>query len=277
MKYFDLHCDTPYEMWEQKYLCDDKRLAVSPYHDPCFQKWIQCCAVWIRDDLENPFEQYREILSNFLCQRAACKEKSYQVILSVEGGALIEDLFEDGIRILSLTWNGSNTLAGGIDSTQGLTPLGKRVILRLNEKKMICDFSHLNDKSFFAAYALADRPIVSHTCCRKLNPNPRNITDEQLNLIRQKNGLIGLCFYPVFLGGDNVFDLFRQQVEHCLSLGLQNNIAIGSDFDGAKMSPKLCNVGQVHNLYRYLRLKGIDKQILNKLFYENAYRFFSSL
>lgn len=284
MKYFDLHCDTPYEIWNNGYSFAHEKLSVNPKFSGLFSRWIQCSAIWIRDDANDPFILYRQILHSFLEARSAYSEKSYQTILSVEGGALLEEdidridiLFSDRIRMLTLTWNGENTIAGGTKSDKCLTRFGKRVILRMNDKKMICDLAHLNDKSFYGAYSYAFRPIVSHTCCRALCNHPRNLTDEQLKLIAEKNGLVGLCFYPDFLGGINVFERFSQHLCHCLELGLENHIAIGSDFDGAKMSPQLCRVGQIADLYAFLLKKSFSVPILNQLFYGNACNFFSSL
>ena len=101
---------------------------------------------------------------------------------------------------------------------------------------------------------------------------PRNLTDDKLQLIAEKGGIIGLCFYPEFLGGDVFFKLY-ENIYHMLKLGLENNIAIGSDFDGAKMDKKLSDVTKIPELYRNLKEKGISEDILDKIFYKNFQNF----
>ena len=105
---------------------------------------------------------------------------------------------------------------------------------------------------------------------------PRNLTDEQLRLIGEKNGLIGLCFYPKFLGGD-VFEKIYENICRLQGLGLENNIAIGSDFDGADMLPELSDISKVPDLYTYLENRGISAETLKKIFYENAQNYFDKL
>lgn len=284
MDFFDLHCDTPYEIFKKNYNFDDKRLAVSARYTPLFKKWIVCSAIWLKDDLEDPFSHYRNILCSFQKKRREYVGERYKTILSVEGGSLIENdldrvnhIYQDGVRLMTLTWNGENALAGGVYSDKRLTALGKQVLLRMNDLKMVCDLAHLNEKSFYDALNYARRPIVSHTCFYSVNPHPRNLNDQQLKLIAEKNGLVGLCFYPEFLGSNNVFEQLFLHIDHCLKMGFESILSIGSDFDGAKMSSQLKNAGQIRDLYPFLIKKGLSRQILENIFFKNAYYFFTSL
>ncbi len=284
MNFFDLHCDTPFEIYQNDCLLDDRRLAVSARFASNFNRWIVCSAIWIKEGLEEPFLLYQKILKNFQNRRQQFGAKSYQSILAVEGGSLIEDdfdrierIYQDGVRLMSLTWNGENNLAGGVHSNKELTAFGKRLLFKMNDLKMVCDLSHLNEKSFYSAAYYAVRPIVSHTCCRAVHSHPRNLTDRQLQLIAEKRGLVGLCFYPEFLGSKNVFEQLYLHIDHCLQQGLEQILAIGSDFDGATMSPQLKNAGQIKDLYQFLLKKGIQKGTLENIFFKNAYNFFSSL
>ena len=178
-------------------------------------------------------------------------------------------LKEDGVRMLTLNWNGENRIAGGSKTDKGLTDFGKRVIREMNGLKMLCDLSHLNEKSFYSVIELADYPIATHSNCREVCNCPRNLSDNQLKLIAEKGGIVGLCFYPEFLGGDVLEKLYRN-IYHMLELGMENNIAIGSDFDGADMSGSLCDISKIPFLYDKLLKKGINKPILDKIFYKNA-------
>lgn len=282
MNYFDLHCDTPYECYFKNQPFSANNLAVSGEKGAEFESWRQVFAVWIRDDIPEPFKLYSEIMRDIKLKLKATPE-NLQPLFAVEGGAvigkdlkLIETLKSDGVRYLTLTWNGENAIAGGSGTDKGLTRFGREVIRELNRLKICTDLSHLNDKSFFAAIERAEYPIASHSNSRGICPVPRNLTDEQLKLIGAKNGLIGLCFYPKFLGGD-VFEKIYENICRLGNLGLENNIAIGSDFDGADMPPELSDISKVPDLYTYLEKRGISAETLKKIFYENAQNYFDKL
>ena len=135
---------------------------------------------------------------------------------------------------------------------------------------MAVDLSHLNDKSFFEVIDRAEKPIASHSNCRSVCDISRNLSDEQIKLICEKGGVIGLNFYPLFLGG-NVFEKIYENIAHLLYLGYENIIAVGSDFDGAVMASELCDITKIFDLYVFLEQKGLDNSLLDKIFYKNAY------
>lgn len=275
MNYFDLHCDTPYECYFKNQDFFENNLAVSGEKGAVFDNWRQVFAVWIRDDLDEPYTLYKAILKDFK-EKLKTRPDNLTPYFSIEGGAVIEDdidrLYEmkkDGICALTLTWNGENRIAGGSKTDKGLTPFGKRVIKEMNFLNMLCDLSHLNEKSFYSVIELADYPIATHSNCKSVFDCPRNLNDNQLKLIAEKDGIVGLCFYPQFLGGD-VYEKLYGNIYHMLELGMENNIAIGSDFDGADMGDELCDISGIPLLYAKLHEKGIDKLILDKIFYKNA-------
>ena len=275
MNYFDLHCDTPYECYFKNQDFFENNLAVSGEKGAAFENWKQVFAVWISDDQAEPYKLYNAVLKDFE-EKLKSKPDNLTPYFSVEGGAVIEDnidrlyeLKKDGICALTLTWNGENRIAGGSKSDKGLTDFGKRVIRDLNSLNMLCDLSHLNEKSFYSVIELADYPIATHSNCREVCNCPRNLSDNQLKLIAEKGGIVGLCFYPEFLGGD-VYEKLYENIFHFLELGMENNIAIGSDFDGADMSGSLCDISKIPFLYDKLLKKGINKPILDKIFYKNA-------
>lgn len=275
MNYFDLHCDTPYECYFKKQDFYKNSLAVSGEKGAAFEKWHQVFAVWIRDDLDEPYNLYKAILKDFK-EKLSKKPENLTPYFSVEGGAVIEDdidrlyaLRGDGVRILTLTWNGENRIAGGSKTDKGLTHFGKRVIREMNDLNMLCDLSHLNEKSFYSAAELADYPIATHSNCKKVFDCPRNLSDSQLKLIAEKGGIVGLCLYPKFLGGD-IFERLYQNICHLLELGMENNIAVGSDFDGADMAAELDSIAKIPILRAKLCEKGLSETVLDKIFYKNA-------
>lgn len=283
MNFFDLHCDTPTECFKKKTDFYDLSLAVNGSFSHCFSRWTQCFAVFIRDGLANPYDYCKNVLNYF---KRCLKEKPENLtpVFTVEGGSVLENNIERldalkhyGIRALTLTWNGENAIAHGADTCGGLKPFGKCVIKRLNELNMACDLSHLNRESFFEAAEYAEYPLATHSCCDAVNSHRRNLTDGQIKLIAEKKGIIGICLYPVFLGDGNVFENVYRHIYHLLDMGFEDNISIGSDFDGAQMNKFLRTAGDVKSLYEYLISRGIEKGLSEKIFYNNAAEFFNKI
>lgn len=279
LKFFDLHCDTAYECYKKRLPLFDNGLAVDFRHSAKFERFSECFAIWLKDDIKNPFDFYKSVLYDF-------KEKSSNVpnntdcYLTVEGGALIEnepsrvyELKKDGVCAMTLTWNGETTLAGGSDTDIPLKSTGKKVIEYLNECGMACDLSHLCEKSFWGALESAKRPYVSHTAVYGINPHKRNLKDEQLRAVREKGGIIGICFYPAFLGFENVFDGVYRNINYMLDMGLEKDIAIGSDFDGCDTGNSIHGIEDINALYEYLFKNNISKEILDDIFFNNANHF----
>ncbi len=281
MRYFDLHCDTAFECYRRGLAFENAELAVSAAEGAALEEWKQVFAIWIRDDEKAPFALYRAILRDWK-QKIRKKPACLTPILAVEGGAVLEDdpervgqLKQDGVRLLTLTWNGENRIAGGAHSTKGLTDFGKEVIAGLNRAGIICDLSHLNDRSFYAVVERAEHPVATHSNCRAICDVPRNLNDDQLRLIAQKGGLIGLCFYPLFLGGEGAEALARH-LYHLCELGLEKQVAVGSDFDGAVMSPELDRLSKLPACAEKLKRLGFEQGLLERFFYENAENYFKT-
>lgn len=280
MNFFDLHCDTAYRCYNENLSFDDVFLSVTPSKAETFDKWYQCFAIFVKDGTYRPFDYYKNVLDNFKSELKN-KPQNLTPLLTVENGIIIENdlsrievMHNDGVKALTLTWNGENQIAGGADTDIGLKNFGKEVILQLNRHNIMTDLSHLNKKSFYAVLELADIPIVTHSCLQTVCKHKRNIDDNQLKALVQRGGIFGLCFYPVFLSEGDVFENIYKNVFHILDLGYEDYLSIGSDFDGADMNERLKDISFVPNLYKYLKFRNINDNILNKIFFENAYRFF---
>ncbi len=282
MNFFDLHCDTAYEYFFKNIDFGNRVTAINSESAVCLDKWTQIFAVWIRDDIDEPYRLYRAVLDGFKSKLVSSPD-NLTPLFAVEGGAVIGKdidllctLKADGIKYLTLTWNGENLIAGGSRSEKGLTRFGKEVIRKLNELKICTDLSHLNDKSFFSALSCAEYPIASHSNSRAVCDVPRNLTDEQLKEIAAAGGIVGLCFYPPFLG-DNVSEGLFRNIAHMLDIGLEDSICIGSDFDGGEMSDSLKDPQSLPDAVMMLENRGVNKNTLDKIFYGNAQKYFDKL
>lgn len=280
MNFFDLHCDTAYRCYNENLSFDDGFLSVTPSKAEIFDKWYQCFAIFVKDSTYRPFDYYKNVLDNFKSELKN-KPQNLTPLFTVENGIIIENdlsrievMHNHGVKLLTLTWNGENQIAGGADTDIGLKNFGKEVILQLNCHNIMTDLSHLNKKSFYSVLELADIPIVTHSCLQTVCKHKRNIDDNQLKALVQRGGIFGLCFYPVFLGDGDVFENIYKNIFHILDLGYEDYLSIGSDFDGADMNERLKDISFAPKLYKYLKFRNINDNILNKIFFENAYRFF---
>ncbi|MBR5922675.1 MAG: membrane dipeptidase [Clostridia bacterium] len=280
LRYFDLHCDTARVCYKKNLYPDDLSLAVSTANGNIFERWRQCYAVFIPDDSPDPEDEYAGILGGFIKKISGIPR--IEPIFTLENGVpiknveFVERLSYDGIKAVTLTWNGENSIAGGVYSDAGLKPFGKQVIYKLNDKNIACDLSHLNEKSFFEAGDTAKIIFASHTCCDRTHHHPRNLSDRQLKYIAARGGVIGVCFYPEFLGTKYAYTGVWRHINHLLNLGLEKSVCIGSDFDGAQMSEQLDGIGRIPALYEYLLSSGIHESTLDLIFYKNAEKFFEN-
>lgn len=232
--------------------------------------------------------------------RKAVSEEKLAVILGLEGLGAIQDdiegiypLYQFGFRHASLTWNEQNELATGSsgDSTRGLTTKGKDVIKIMNDLGMILDVSHANDKTFWDVYEYTDRPFISsHSNSRNLCNVPRNLTDEQIKAIAEKDGLIGINAFQEFISRDpekrNV-DFLINHIEHIAEIAGIDRIALGFDFfeylendttdtfteNPYKRTIGLEDISKADNLIKKLKSRGFSKDHINKISHENFLSF----
>lgn len=304
MNYFDLHCDTISECYRQKMALDTNHLQISLKKGSKLGKWIQVYAIWMDDALqgEEAYRHFMDVYEYFLQQVDYNKEKmtlclsakdvqdcmirkERAAILAVEGsralgGKLerVEEFYQKGIRLMTLTWNGRSEVGDGCMVTQagGLTSFGEAVVAKMEALGMIIDVSHLSEKGFFDVVRLTKSPfIATHSNSQKVCPVPRNLTDEQFRLIVQRQGIVGMNFYPLFINGTlkcHIKELLPH-IDHFITLGGENHICIGSDFDGARMPKDLRNLSHMTRLY-HLLVERYGSQSAEKFMFGNAYTFF---
>ncbi|NUQ10845.1 MAG: membrane dipeptidase [Gemmatimonadaceae bacterium] len=145
------------------------------------------------------------------------------------------DLFyRMGLRSCQLTYNTRNLAGVGCWEEGGLTPFGRELILRMNERRMLIDLSHANMQTMAEAVAASTAPvIVSHTACMAVHQNRRNTTDENLRAVAGRGGVIGICQMRPFLTTkkrDNLHAYF-DHLMHAIRVAGVEHVAIGSDRD----------------------------------------------
>jgi membrane dipeptidase len=150
----------------------------------------------------------------------------------------------------------------------------------MEKLKMVVDVSHLNRESFFDVAENTTLPfIASHSNPDIVETNAgrkRNLTDEQIEIIKERNGLIGLNFYKEFLDVDNKtgVDALKVHLDYLLNKGCENIIALGLDFDGCDLSDGITGLESMDSVYNSLINDGFSKTLIDNMFCYNAERFF---
>lgn len=260
LKIIDMHCDVLYKMLLDPTIqfMDGNALDVTYERLRSGGIGLQAFAIFLPEDRPPRFEMVEEaaeLLHHSILSYPWMKMvKTRHDLLALEGsdeiGALLtlegadglmgsleylERAYELGVRCLGLTWNYANWAADGVLEPRqaGLSVKGRELVQACNEIGMIIDISHLNVPGFWEVMELTRGPVfASHSNAYEVTAHPRNLSDDQLQALFKSGGMVGLTFVPDFAGGDrSIRDIFRH-LDHVCSLGGENFVGFGSDFDG---------------------------------------------
>jgi membrane dipeptidase len=146
------------------------------------------------------------------------------------------DIFADlGVRVFQLTYNPSNQLGDGsmAPGNRGLTPFGREVIARLNDRRVMVDLSHSGEQTCLEAAKVSRAPIsINHTGCRALVDLPRNKTDAELRLVAERGGFVGIYFMPFLnASGHARAEDVVAHIDHAVNVCGEDHVGIGTDGD----------------------------------------------
>lgn len=287
MKYFDLHCDTLYRFESESLKAESEKLQVNIKKSNMFEEYRQCFAIWLDDSVhfDDALKKAERIYLKYKENEALFSSiENFKAYLTIEnassfGGSLnnIALWKNRGAVMATLTWNGKNELASGaLCRYGGLSEFGKDAVFEMENCGMCLDVSHLNFTSFRQVCKAAKKPFcASHSNCFGVTENKRNLKDYQIKAIAERGGIIGICFYPAFLGQGDVYENIYRHICYLIETGKEDCVAFGSDFDGAVMDKKLDKTEKVLKLYGFLKNKGLGEELLKKIFYKNAENFFN--
>ncbi len=311
MKIFDLHCDTITELsghGKERHLAEnDMHIDIEKLKKG--DSLAQCFAVFVHQKAcekagISPFDFYREKVEVFrreLSENSASIRQAVTVsdilenekaglisgILTVEGGetlcgdlSRLDELKNDGVRMMTLTWNFENEIGFSHKTGGHLKPFGKEVVERMNELSMRVDVSHLSDEGFYDVMdILKDRyPVVaSHSCARALCRNTRDLTDDMLKKIGENGGIAGINYYSCFLRDDAEHSTYEDVLKHAVHMvnkaGIES-VALGSDYDGIDCTLDWTDYSGMPLLVEYLH-KEFTYDQLEKICFKNALRVFA--
>jgi membrane dipeptidase len=238
-------------------------------------------------DLERESRGEVRIVRSLMDLLRCLDEGALAMIFHIEGAEVIDPdldalyvLHAAGLRSLGLVWSRPNDFGHGVpftfpgtpDTGPGLSEVGRTLVKACNTLGVLVDLSHLNEKGFWEVASLSDRPLVAtHSGVHALCASPRNLTDRQLDAIRESRGVVGINFHVGFLrqDGANEAETPMQEIVRHIEYAVNrigiDHVALGSDFDGALMPRELGDVTGLPRLMQALAQQGFDAESLHKI------------
>lgn len=235
------------------------------------------------------------------------KDGKLSALLTLEEGDVmdgnldeLEKWYDRGVRMIALTWNYPNRIgypnmsmdnqedwktppALRVPNTKnGLTDFGKAYVKKMEELGIIPDVSHLSDKGFWDILENTEGPVVaSHSNARALCSVPRNLSDEMIQALDKRGGVMGMNFCADFLNnrGDN-YTSIEDIVRHILyikSIASIDVIALGTDFDGITSRLEMKNAYGMKELETALHKAGLTQDEIEKICFKNALRIYKKV
>lgn len=223
--------------------------------------------------------------------QAAVDAGAFAMMLHMEGAEAVgpdldelEPLYAAGVRSLGIVWSRPTIFATGVplrypstpDIGDGLTDRGIALVKTCNQLGMMLDVSHLNEKGFWDVVRVSSAPIVAtHSNAHVLSPSSRNLTDAQMDAIRDSEGVAGLNFATFFLREDGrrttatPISTMTRHLDHMLNKLGPRGVALGSDFDGAVVPAGIGDAAGLPRLVDAMRAAGYGDELIDAICYRN--------
>ncbi|AYD02379.1 dipeptidase [Neorhizobium sp. NCHU2750] len=226
--------------------------------------------------------------------RQAIADNVFAAVLHMEGCEAIDrdldnlDVFHAaGLRSLGPVWSRNNIFGHGVpfafpmspDTGPGLTALGFELVRACNRLGILIDLSHITEKGFWDVARVSDQPLIaSHSNAHALTPVARNLTDKQMDAVKESGGLVGLNYAVTMLRDDGLdkaatplSDMVRHVDYMVKRMGI-DHVGLGSDFDGCTVPLEIRDASGNQNLVAALKSAGYADDELSKLCRENWLR-----
>ena len=305
---FDSHCDTAYELYRKNVcLADNTCCHISLEKAACFEAYAQYYAVWSdrRLDDEACWTQFLNIVSNWKKELNAIPQRAAQVtsatelkdtlanrkhaaILAVEDARLtaeklerLDDMKALGVKYLTLLWGGDTCVGGSHNTALGLTDYGKALTRKCFELGIIPDVSHASEASVDdlipIAYECGKPFIASHSNAYSLYGHTRNLRDRHFSVIKELGGIVGVSLCPAHLTDTSLRpataeDVFAH-VDHYLSLGGENMVGFGADWDGTDLPDGFSGIQDLNRVAELMAKHNYTEELIHKIFFKNFYDF----
>ena len=218
-------------------------------------------------------------------------------VLSLEGADSIVNLdylhraHEYGLRALGPAHYGPGTYSAGTEAEGGLTDKGRELLKEMSRLGMILDVTHLTDSALTESFDTYDGPLwASHCNCRSLVPHQRQLSDESIRHIVERQGVIGVVFdawmmVPGWVRGEHTPESTQLTLSHivehidhvCQLAGNANHIGIGSDLDGGygteQCPTDVDSIERLQNIAPLLRERGYSPRDIEQIMSRNWINF----
>ncbi len=172
------------------------------------------------------------------------------------------------------------SLGRGANEQDRLSDFGVDLVAALDEADITIDLAHVNTPGVLHAASLSKKALFcTHTGVKGAHDHARNLNDEEMDAIKESNGVIGIMFATNFLaGGKANSDRIVDHVEYVIDkLGYQH-VGIGSDFDGWVPIPQdMADCVDVHNIAEILKKRGYEDEVIEAVMWKNGFEMLSGL
>ncbi|KAG8437571.1 hypothetical protein GDO86_008325, partial [Hymenochirus boettgeri] len=226
----------------------------------------------------------------------AFQSKKIASLIGVEGGHSIDSslgtlrtFYQLGVRYMTLThscntpWVDNWLVDKGTDpqKSNGLSEFGKKVIEEMNRLGMIIDLSHVSKKTMSDALQLSKAPVIfSHSSAFSLCNHYRNVPDDILSLVKEKNGLVMVNFFNSFVTCSKNANLSHvaDHFDHIKRVAGYKHVGFGGDYDGVEDLPQgLENVSKYPDLVAELLRRGWNETEVQGALANNLIRVFQEV
>lgn len=308
MRLFDLHCDTATRLLSEKQHLLDGNCHINLTKADYLDTYAQVMAIWTHHKLTDSegYEHFFKVLENLKNEIQINNTKASLVtesndllnildremtpmILAVEDARILENdlsrldvLYSHGVRILTLNWYGTTCIGGAHDTDSGLSDFGIKVVKKCFDIGIIPDISHSSFEGARSVIELAHqagKPIVaSHSDSFSVNPHTRNLKDQDFVEISRLSGLVGINLCPSHLSSGEYADLddIIKHIEHYLSLGGENTLAMGGDLDGTNLPRGFRGIEDIYRIANEMQRLNYSTELTDKIMYKNALKFFNN-
>lgn len=227
-----------------------------------------------------------------LCRNAADLDETmeagvFAAVLHLEGCEPIskhldelEVLYAAGLRSLGPVWSRNNIFGHGVpfaypahpDTGPGLTDNGRELIKACDQMGIMVDLAHITEKGFWDVASITTNPlVVSHSNAHCLTPVARNLTDKQMDAVKESAGIVGLNFATTMLRADGqenadtpLSDMIRHINYMVDRMGI-DCVGLGSDYDGALIPQDISDAAGSQVLVEALREAGYSPEDIDKI------------